>query len=238
MIERESYTSEGSKAIGFSHGDFGFVVQSFDDAAGELIACAEIIEQQFAMSAHRAGEFLHRFDSRSQGLGAPRIQEFAGPDGRVVFPELLELFLQKVGTHALQVVANQIAQLDALQVSEVLGALEQAPAGSFEQRLITFLRHAARLDGPHIVECEVHLGDDMEAIEDVEGMGAMLLDQVQVGLPHVRADELDAFTQLLTDQGEELLEAVTGSLLADPQQALAARLDLIDQRQILMASPY
>src|SRR5438093_7848110 len=34
--------SSGAKAIGFSHADFGFVVQAFDHAAGELLACPEI----------------------------------------------------------------------------------------------------------------------------------------------------------------------------------------------------
>ena len=30
--------------------------------------CAEIIEQQFAVGAHGAGELLHRFDVRAHGL--------------------------------------------------------------------------------------------------------------------------------------------------------------------------
>jgi len=42
MIEREFCGVEGAKAGSFSHGDFGFVVEALDDAAGELLACPEM----------------------------------------------------------------------------------------------------------------------------------------------------------------------------------------------------
>ena len=44
MIEREFQDAEGAKAIGSSHGDFGFVVEPFDDTAGELLFCLEVVE--------------------------------------------------------------------------------------------------------------------------------------------------------------------------------------------------
>src|SRR5690606_9256091 len=136
MIEREFCGPEGSKAVGFSHTDFGFVVEPFDNAAGELLAGPEVIEQEFAMVAHGTSELLHRRDSRAHGLGAPLIEELSGPSRRIVLPELLELLLEQVGAHALQVVAHQLAELQALPVGGVLGALEQAPSRSLEQRLV------------------------------------------------------------------------------------------------------
>ena len=63
MIERDFRGSEGSEAVRFSHGDFGFVVQPLDDAAGELFSCTEVVEDQFAVCAYRAGELLHRLDT-------------------------------------------------------------------------------------------------------------------------------------------------------------------------------
>lgn len=44
MVERELRGSEGSKAVGFSHADFGFVVEPFDDAAGEQLVRPEVIQ--------------------------------------------------------------------------------------------------------------------------------------------------------------------------------------------------
>src|SRR3990172_12107845 len=236
MIKREFCSAEGAKAVGFSHGDFGFVVKPFDNPAGELLARAEIVEQQLAMGTHGAGKLLHRLNSRAHGLRAPLIEELAGPDGRVVIPEALERFLQQVRPDTREVVAHQVTQFKALPVGQVLRAFEQAPARMLEQRLVALLRHAARLGGSHIIEREVHLGDDVEAVPDIERGGAVLLDELQVGLPHIRADELDLLTEFFADESKNLREALLGALLADPQQPLATGFDLIDERQILMAA--
>ena len=41
MIESEFEDSEGAQAVGFFHGDFGFVVEALDNAAGELFQLDE-----------------------------------------------------------------------------------------------------------------------------------------------------------------------------------------------------
>ena len=51
MVERQFGDSEGSKPVRFPHSDFCFVVQSLDDAAGELFPRAKIIEDEFAVGA-------------------------------------------------------------------------------------------------------------------------------------------------------------------------------------------
>jgi hypothetical protein len=75
----------------------------------------------------------------------------------------------------------------------------------------------------------------VKAVENIQRIRAAFADHPQVGLPHVRTDELDAFGQRLADQGEELREAFDGAVLADPQQAGAILLDLVDQGQVLVA---
>ena len=51
MIKREFYRFEGSITVSFSHGDFGFVVQTFNDAAGECLLSATAVEQELATAA-------------------------------------------------------------------------------------------------------------------------------------------------------------------------------------------
>src|SRR6266536_2146717 len=75
MIEREFQDAEGAEAVRFSHGYFGFVVEALDHAAGKLLFGLEIVEQQWAVSAQHAGDFLHRLDAGTHGLTAPEIQE-------------------------------------------------------------------------------------------------------------------------------------------------------------------
>jgi hypothetical protein len=52
VIESEFKATEGTKAIGFSHSGFGFVVQTLDNATGKHLLSPEIIEDEFAMFAH------------------------------------------------------------------------------------------------------------------------------------------------------------------------------------------
>ena len=80
----------------------------------------EIVEDQLAVLAERAGDLLHGLDAGSHGLAAPFVEELAGPGGRVVIPELLEGFLEKVSADGLQVVAQQIAESEALFVFQIL----------------------------------------------------------------------------------------------------------------------
>ncbi len=128
MIEREFEAAEGSETVEFSHSDFCLVVQAFDDTAGKQLLSPEIIEDQLAVPAQRAGNFLHRFNAGAHDLTAPFVEEFPCPGGGVVIPELLEGFLKKVGANGLQVVAKQIAEPKALVGFQLLFPFEQQPA--------------------------------------------------------------------------------------------------------------
>jgi hypothetical protein len=51
VIEGEFEDTEGAESVGFSHSDFCFVVQAFNDAAGEQLLGAEIVEDQLCGEA-------------------------------------------------------------------------------------------------------------------------------------------------------------------------------------------
>jgi hypothetical protein len=69
----------------------------------------------------------------------------------------------------------------------------------------------------------------------MQSLGAFLADDLQVRLPHVRADEHDLGNDGFAHGGEESLERLDGSFLAHPEQAGDADIDLVDQRQVLVA---
>ena len=75
----------------------------------------------------------------------------------------------------------------------------------------------------------------METIEDVKRLGAFLADDFQIGFPHVGADEHDLGSQFVADDGEESLKGFDGSFFAHPKQAGDAEIDLVNQRQVLVA---
>src|ERR1035437_1699113 len=75
----------------------------------------------------------------------------------------------------------------------------------------------------------------VEAVQDVQRLRTIVADHIQVGLPHIRAHELDLCSQFFSNEGEKLLEGFLGAFPADPQQADDPLVDLVDQRQIFVA---
>src|ERR1039457_3969420 len=197
-----------------SHGDFGFVVKALNDARKWLLS-AEVVEDQFAMPTQGAGDLFHGLDPGPQDLAAPFVEELASPGGRVVIPELLKGFLQKVSADSLQVAAEQFARPEALFDLQILVAHQQHPARFLQHGTGTFGGHAARFAGVDLIESFVHLSHDVEPVEDVQSLGAFFADELQVRLPHVGADENDLRGDFFTDDGEKSLERFGGSFLPD-----------------------
>ena len=99
---------------------------------------------------------------------------------------------------------------------QVLGAFQEAPAGLLQDGFLAMARKRPGLLGADFIQGVVHLGDDVEAVEDVHGLRTALPDHADVGPPHVRADELDARAGLLSQHSEEALEGLHGALSAHP----------------------
>src|SRR4051812_37507125 len=91
--------------------------------------------------------------------------------------------------------------------------------------------HAARFSGAHFIESLVHLRHDMEAIKNMKSLGALLADDLQIGLPHIGTDEDDLRGHFVADHGEESLKGSDRSFFSYPKQARNVELDLINQRQ-------
>src|SRR5439155_291822 len=146
----------------------------------------------------------------------------------------LEVFLEQVGANALQVVAHQIFQFYLLVGGEVRRPLEKAPAGLGQDRFVSVVLHAPGFGGADVVERLVHLGHDVEPVEDIECLGTLLANHAQIRFPHVGADELDFRRHLRANHGKEFLEGFHGPFLANPQQPGTAQIDLIHQGQIFV----
>jgi hypothetical protein len=69
----------------------------------------------------------------------------------------------------------------------------------------------------------------------MQRLRAVFADELQMGFPHVGADEYHFGKYALAHGSEESLEKFDGSLFADPEKAGDADIDLVDQRQVLVA---
>ena len=126
MIQSQFQRMIGSKAEGFSGGQFGLGVESFNHAAGELTFGAEPVEQQRAVTPQHSSDLLHRFELRAHRTGAPVIEELPGPIRRAIAPEKLKVLLEQVAAHGAQIVAQQIGESTlALHKFPLFGDLTQ-----------------------------------------------------------------------------------------------------------------
>ena len=70
---------------------FESIVEAFDGASGKLSLDPEPIQQQRAMVAQHARDFLHGFNLGPQGSSAPPTQELACPAWALVRPKELKV---------------------------------------------------------------------------------------------------------------------------------------------------
>ena len=95
--------------------------------------------------------------------------------------------------------------------------------------------NARILFSPDLVQGLAELLHDVEPVEDVDRLPHPLPDHLQVGLPHVAADEAKV-SRAGSELVEELVEARGGTVDADPQEALAVRIDLVHDGEVLVAT--
>src|ERR1035438_7879308 len=69
----------------------------------------------------------------------------------------------------------------------------------------------------------------------MERLGALLADDLQIGLPHIGTDEDDLRGHFVAYGGEEPPKGFDGSFFSDPKQARNVEIDLVNQRQVLVA---
>jgi hypothetical protein len=227
---------ERAKSIGFSDTQFRLVVETLHDAAGDGPFGPEPVQDQGSMSAQHACHLLHRLQARAHGALTPPIEKAPGPVPGFVAPEELKVLFEQVGPNRLEVVLQQLGQADLLFFAEVLRALEQQPAAVLEHRLIAASLERFDLGGAYLVDGLAHMGHDVEAVKHMPGLPGLLGNNPQVRLPHVRADELQSRAALGSEPAEEAQQGLDLALLADPQQALAVGVDLVDQRQVAMSA--
>src|SRR5215471_14158900 len=69
-----------------------------------------MVENQLAVLAQGAGDFLERFDARRHWLLAPLVEKLCSLGGRST--KLLESLFEKVSPNSLQVVAEEITEAE------------------------------------------------------------------------------------------------------------------------------
>src|SRR3989454_1384067 len=234
MVEGELYDSRASEAIGLSHSEFCLVVESLHDARGDGPSSSEPVEDELLVLPQGPSDLLHRLDPRAHDPPAPLPEELPRCPRSRVRPKALEVFSMKVSPYGLEVITQQLCHFDRLFLGEVLGPFQDAPSRVLQDRLVAVRHQSPGFTCPNLINCLVHARHDVEAIEDVNRSTGLRGDHVEVGLPHVAADELQGLGAFASKIVEKALEALLGPLKPDPQETLGALVDLVDEGQVVV----
>ena len=225
---------ETAVAVSFSHAQVDPQVETLNDAAVIEFPGVEVVHQQILVVAQRADEFLHGGEFAPHGAGAPFLEEPTRPTRTVVLPEGIEGFLEREGADGFEVVFKQVAQFGGLPDGEVGPALEETITGVFEDGFVAVGGELFGFLASDFINGLAEFLGDVEAVEHVEGGGQHPGDDVQVGFPHVGADDFDFRAALGSESLEEAGERLGVTVANDAEEALAAVVDLIDQGHVFV----
>ncbi len=235
MVERDLRDIEALVAVRRFGSQFQLVVESLDNTRGKLLLGPEPVQEKLPMIAQRLGHGLERIQTRVHRPVTPAVQETTGPVGRDVVPEELEILFEQVGPDRFEVGPDQVRQLDLLLLSEVLWALEKAPAAVHEDGVEALVFELSGLLRSDFIDGSVHESHDVVAVQDVDGLRRFLSDDLQVRLPHVATHEAQLSRLFRSQPAEEFQQSLGLAMFSDPQETLASGVDLVDdgQEQVL-----
>ena len=235
MIQGDSPRLISPKPKCFSGGQFCLVVEPLDHGAGTLSFCPEPVQQPGSVTSEHLGHLLHWFDLRAHGPGAPFIQKLARPIRRAVRPQKLKHLLQQVASDRLPIVLHQVGQSGPLFFRQILRPLEPQPARLGKHRLVAFRRQCLHLLCADFVNRLAQVCHDVNPVQDVHGLACLLRDHLQIGLSHVRADEIPRLAPPLAEPAKTSQQRLDRTLYPNPQQPFAMGIDLVAPCQVCIS---
>ena len=70
----------------------------------------------------------------------------------------------------------------------------------------------------------------------MDRVGGLLVDYLQVALPHIAANKLQLLCAILTQKSEEPKQSFGGPVWSDPEKSLTTFVDLINKSLVFMTS--
>ena len=181
MIKSDFASLFSAEAITAFQRQFHLGVETLDNTAGILFGGLEIVEQKAAVRLEGSGHFLERGKAGSSDFGAPSIQKLSGPGRGSVGPEVLESFHEEESAQGAKGGTFQIAHAAALALGPVAALFQECPSHLFEQGVQSGIGAGAAFLAPDFVDGLVEFFDDMKAVENLQSLGEMPGDGIEVG---------------------------------------------------------
>jgi hypothetical protein len=201
---------------------------------------------------------LGRADERSEAAAERLADEPVDQDRDVLeretgFEDRLERLLERVGAPYLAAGSAELAKRAVLLVVEMIGLLQQRPAGVFEAPRgvgIVELAQLVSVRAADVIERPVRQGDDVERIDRDDRLRRVLAGALGVAGAHVERDHFDRVRAALAELAEEPVRGLAVVALGAPHDlaaevvgeqgevvVLALPADLVDGMRILRMAP-
>ena len=102
-----------------------------------------------------------------------------------------------------------------------------------QYRLFSFRFKLPDFLGPDFIDGFTHFTHNMKSIQDMNRLTGYLGNHLQIGFPHVAANETNPGRSFWAELLKERTQGFLGPLLTDPEQSPTAGINLIDQSQVL-----
>lgn len=187
------------------------------------------------MVPEHASHLLHRFQVGLQSPGYPVVEELSRGRHLLVLPEPLKVLSQKVALDRREIELEQLSQSGCLLLGKVLRPFQKQPAPLFKDVFLLGCLELSGFTSSDLVNRLVKLPHDMEAVEDVQSVGSLLGNDLEVRRPHITTDELELCASLLTELPEEAKQRFHPALWPAPQKSPGAGIELVNHGQVLLA---
>src|SRR5215216_4699827 len=235
MIQRDFGMLIGPEAVCLSGRNSRLIVESLGRTCCKGPSGEEPILEFTSVLAERPCERLERLDAGAKGHARPVLEEPRRAGQRAITPEALEILLKEISPNGAQIDRHEISQPCPLGAPEILRALEEEPTRLGQHRRSARRTQRADLVAAGLVDRFAHELHHVEAVEHVQGVSTAVAHDVEERLPHVARHEPNGLGPLLAEHVEERVEALGLAVARNVQEAPAAMVELIDEREILVA---
>src|SRR5438552_4228257 len=147
----------------------------------------------------------------------------------------MEVLLEPICPYGAKVGAKQLRKPPVLRLRQPLLALEQYPTRFGQGHSVPALPQLASFDTSDLVDSVVKKLNNVETVEHMHSRAGSFCNDMKEPSPHVARNKLDGLGARLAKPVEEALECCRGAVAADPEEALTAVVDLVDDGEELVA---
>ena len=201
------------QAVGSALDDADLVVQSLDEAEGDLVLGLAVGGNAVPVPLDQGCELLERLQALPLELGAPVGEELARPGLAGVLPQLAEGFLQDVRGVEPLVGGQQKLEVLAGGALEILRMRQQRLLLAFDERARLALQARVFLLSD-LVERLAEMSEDVELVEQDGRLRRVAVGGGAKRFPHIHHRQADPLGRLLAEECVELIHARLAAIRA------------------------